>query len=221
MYEEYFESVLNVYTGNGWYEPTEGRNDLAWLKKTYPGLPERINFDHIADEEKPWADRLALWVKTELDPKSVLDIGCGPGIYVDSLRDRGIKARGIDIDDRVHGKAHLEYLSLFDITDQQADTVICMEVAEHIDSAKEDLVVERVVSTVGRTLIWTAAAVGQGGIGHINCKNKQQWADKITAAGLVRNHEKETELIEYANRGYCMGWFVNNLLYFERPIKST
>jgi glycosyltransferase involved in cell wall biosynthesis len=221
MYEEYFQSVLNVYTGNGWYEPTPGRNDLAWLKKTYPALPERINFDHIADEEKPWADRLAFWVKTELDPKSVLDIGCGPGIYVDSLRDRGINARGIDIDDRVHGKEHLEYLSLFDITDQRADTVMCMEVAEHIDPAQEDLVVERVVGTVDRTLIWTAVAIGQGGIGHINCKNKQEWADKITDAGLVRNHEKEAQLIEYANRGYRMGWFVNNLLYFERPINSV
>ena len=218
MYEEYFESVLNVYEGNGWYEPTPGRNDLAWLKKTYPTLPERINFDQIADEEKPWADRLALWVKTELAPKSVLDIGCGPGIYVDSLQDRGVNALGIDIDDRVHGKKHLKYLSLFDITNETADTVICMEVAEHIDPVQEDLVVQRVVGTVGRTLIWTAAAVGQGGIGHINCKNKQEWADKITALGLVRNHEKEAELIEYARRGYHMGWFINNLLYFERTV---
>jgi hypothetical protein len=73
---------------------------------------------------------------------------------------------------------------------------------------------------VGRTLIWTAAAVGQGGIGHINCKDKQEWADKITSVGLVRNLKKEAQLIEYANRGYRMGWFVNNLLYFERPLKS-
>ena len=220
MYEEYFQSVLNVYTGNGWYEPTLGRNDLAWLKKTYPALPERINFDVIADEEKPWADRLAQWIKTELAPDSVLDIGCGPGIYVHSLQDLGVNAQGIDVDERVHGKQHLTYQSLFDITDTQADTVICMEVAEHIDAAQEDLLVSQVVNTVGHTLIWTAAAVGQGGIGHINCKNKQDWADKITAAGLVRNHKKEAELIEYVSSGYHMGWFVNNLLYFERPADS-
>ena len=220
MYEEYFQSVLNVYTGNGWYEPTPNRNDLSWLKKTYPALPERINFDAIANEEKPWADRLALWIKTELDPLTVLDIGCGPGIYVDSLRDRKINAVGIDIDERVPTKKHLKYQSLFDITNETADTVICMEVAEHINIENEDLVVKKVVSTVDKTLIWTAAAVGQGGIGHINCKDKQEWADKITTAGLVRNHTKEAELIEYANRGYLMGWFVNNLLYFERPLKS-
>jgi glycosyltransferase involved in cell wall biosynthesis len=36
MYEEYFESVLNVYTGNGWYEPTVNRANIDWLRKTYP-----------------------------------------------------------------------------------------------------------------------------------------------------------------------------------------
>ncbi len=161
---------------------------------------------------------MAQWIRDNIDPDSVLDIGCGPGIYVDSLQDLGINATGIDIDDRVHEKQHLKYQSLFDISTESASTVICMEVAEHIDSAQEDLVIEKIVSTVRNTLIWTAAAIGQGGIGHINCKNKQDWADKLTAAGLVRNHEKEAELIAYAKQGYTMGWFVNNLLYFEKKV---
>ena len=33
MYEEYFNMVLNVYNGNGWYESDEGREDLSWLIK--------------------------------------------------------------------------------------------------------------------------------------------------------------------------------------------
>jgi 2-polyprenyl-3-methyl-5-hydroxy-6-metoxy-1,4-benzoquinol methylase len=218
MYEEYFQSVLNVYTGNGWYEPTPGRSELSWLSKRYPTLPERINFDAIVHEEKPWADRLAQWIHHNIAPDSVLDIGCGPGIYVDSLQEQGIAATGIDVDSRVYGKPHLKYQSLFDISTESAHTVICMEVAEHIDSAQEDLVVEKVVSTVRNTLIWTAAAIEQGGIGHVNCKNKQEWANKFTAAGLVRNHKKEAELITYATQGYTMGWFVNNLLYFEKPV---
>lgn len=36
MYEEYFKSVLDVYNGNGWYEPNDTRNNLDWLKKEIP-----------------------------------------------------------------------------------------------------------------------------------------------------------------------------------------
>lgn len=35
-YEEYFQSVLNVYNGNGWYEKNDTRTDLNWLSKYYP-----------------------------------------------------------------------------------------------------------------------------------------------------------------------------------------
>ena len=77
-------------------------------------------------------------------------------------------------------------------------------------------VVAKVVSTVGKTLIWTAAAIGQGGIGHINCKNKNDWAEKLTSAGLVRNTTKEQQLIADMKKGIHMGWFTNNLLYYER-----
>ena len=216
MYEEYFEMVLNVHTGKGWYERKHDRAELDWLKKEYPKYPERLNYNHMQAEEKPFANRLAAWVKQELNPATLLDIGCGPGHFVDSFREQGIDAKGIDVDDRVHGKEHLTYQSLFDISNESADVVVCMEVAEHIEQALEDTVVAKVVSTVGKTLIWTAAAIGQGGIGHINCKNKNDWAEKLTNAGLVRNTTKEQQLITDMKKGIHMGWFINNLLYYER-----
>lgn len=36
MYDEYFLSVMNVYTGKGWYEENPHRRDLNWLKRNYP-----------------------------------------------------------------------------------------------------------------------------------------------------------------------------------------
>jgi glycosyltransferase involved in cell wall biosynthesis len=216
MYEEYFEQVWNVHVGKGWYERKYDRQDLVWLKRPQPKHPERLNFSYMQAEEKPFADRLAVWVKQELDPQSLLDIGCGPGHFVNSFRSVGIQARGLDIDDRVHGKPYLEYKSLFDIDKEAADTVICLEVAEHIEQEREEEVVQKVAQTVNKTLIWTAAAIGQGGIGHINCKDKEDWARLLEKQGLTRNHEREQELIDYCRRGIYMGWFVNNLLYFER-----
>lgn len=216
MYEEYFQSVLNVYTGNGWYEKNDSRAELDWLKKDLPSFPELMNFNAIEEEEKPFAERLARWIALELKPKTVLDIGCGPGMYVHSLRDYGVTANGIDIDERTLNKPWLKQQSLFDLTHEKSEVVLCMEVAEHIESEREDEVVSKVADTVENTLIWTAAAIGQGGIGHINCKNKQDWADKFEKHGLIRNLEKENQLIEYCKQGYHMGWFTQNLLYFQK-----
>ena len=38
MYEEYFQSVLNIYTGKGWYEPNSQRTELDYMKKLYPNF---------------------------------------------------------------------------------------------------------------------------------------------------------------------------------------
>lgn len=38
MYEEYFQSVLNIYTGKGWYEPNPQRTELDYMKKLYPNF---------------------------------------------------------------------------------------------------------------------------------------------------------------------------------------
>jgi len=40
MYEEYFQSILDVYTGKGWYESHPDRKDMKWLEKFIPTSSE-------------------------------------------------------------------------------------------------------------------------------------------------------------------------------------
>ena len=216
-YDEYFKNVLNVYKGAGWYERDYHRYDLSWLTKEYPFYGERMNFNHIEDEEKDFAKDFAVWVKEKINPKNILDVGCGPGTFVRELNNVGIDSRGVDIDSRVSKIPNLEKKSIFDLDENDtADTILFFEVAEHIEEEKSDKIVEKIVNATEKTLLWSSAGPGQIGIGHINCQPREFWVEKLTNAGLVRNLEKEKELVEWS-KPYPVGWFWHNIMYFERP----
>jgi glycosyltransferase involved in cell wall biosynthesis/2-polyprenyl-3-methyl-5-hydroxy-6-metoxy-1,4-benzoquinol methylase len=175
-----------------------------------------IDYNQIESEEKPFADRLATWIKENINPKKVVDIGCGPGTYVYSLRDNDVNAYGYDIDDRIDGKDYLKKLSLFEVNDK-SDVVICLEVAEHIETSLSDSIVDSIIRNVNDDgmIIWTAAIPGQGGVGHINCQTKEYWEDKFISRGFYRDCTIENNLLEYIRSGPHMGWFLQNLMVLK------
>jgi glycosyltransferase involved in cell wall biosynthesis len=200
-YEKYFTDVMNVYTGNGWYQ-----------------ISENCNLEQIDEEEKPFAENLASWFKNHAVPDAkIVDIGCGLGTYVNALRDVGFDAVGYDIDPKVKGRPNLFHEDLFTVNDQ-GNIVICLEVAEHIHEKLSDNVVKAVCKNVapGGVIIWTAAKPGQGGTGHINCQPKEYWEDKFNKEGFIRDRDIENSILNHVTQGYYMGWFVNNLMVLKR-----
>lgn len=176
---------------------------------------EQINYNHIKVEEKPFADRLAFFIKQVIRPNIVLDIGCGPGHFVDSMNDIGVKAYGIDIDERVFGHKNLFCENILE-TKIRADTCICLEVFEHVDVMYSDDLVHSVSNIFLDTLIFTAAQPGQGGVNHINCQYPEYWSEKFIQNGCVRNPLMEDLLRYYCKQGRYMGWFYNNLMVFNK-----
>ena len=198
-YDKIFRQLNDLYR-QGWYEV------------------DKISYHQIECEEGPFAKRLANWISTESTALTVLDIGCGPGTYVRALREVGVDAIGIDTDERVSEQEYLSQQSLFD-TKLQAQLVLCLEVAEHIDSSLSDAIAASVAGAVepGGMLIWSAAHPGQGGTGHINCQPKSYWHSKLKEAGLERDEETESKLLNYVKAGYHMGWFYLNGMVFRKP----
>jgi 2-polyprenyl-3-methyl-5-hydroxy-6-metoxy-1,4-benzoquinol methylase len=216
MYEKYFTDVLNVYTGQGWYQETPA-SVLDVLEKEYPHFPALCNYDLIDSEEKPFAERLAKWISGNFSDKKIIDIGCGPGTYVNEMTNLGLNVTGYDIDNRVIGKKNLVQKSLFDVNDP-SDVVVCLEVAEHIDMSKNDEIVKSLFRNMNNNsvLIWTAAVPGQGGDGHINCQPREYWLEKLKGCGLFHDQELQDRIKNDMMSGIHMGWFVNNILVMRK-----
>ena len=99
-----------------------------------------------------------------------------------------------------------------------AELVLCLEVAEHIETELSADVAKSVCDAVRQPgiLIWSAAHPGQGGVDHINCQPKEYWQELIESNGLVRDETMEQQMVEYISNGYHMGWFVQNAMIFKR-----
>lgn len=207
-YEKFFQDVLNVYESNGWYKTEIPR-----------GKTDDFNYETMDEEERPFSINLAKWIKKYFNPSEAIDIGCGSGLYVNSLRDQGILAYGFDINPIVKDKDYLYEQSIFDI-DHPSELIICLEVAEHIETKFNDEIVKSLYNNLkpGGTLIFTAAFPGQQGIGHINCQPKEYWENKFSNLGLVRNLEAENNWDKNMSQKRHMGWFRINKLIFTKNV---
>lgn len=102
----------------------------------------------------PIYDFRVWYISKFLKPENLLDVGCGVGLIVSKLRERGIEAFGIDVSRAAILKVPTKfkkYCFLGDIrrlefNDKSFDVVSCIDVLEHI--TKDDL--ERAIYECGR-----------------------------------------------------------------------
>jgi len=111
-------------------------------------------------------------------PKSILDVGCGLGNWIEVAKKMGIEeVVGVDgsyvnrtllkIDDKEFIEKDLA--KPFDLN-KNFDLAICLEVAEHLPETSADAMIQSIVAHAD-VVIFSAAIPGQGGQNHIN----EQW----------------------------------------------
>lgn len=176
-----------------------------------------FDYNAMYDEELPFAETLSQWI-SQVQPKRVIDVGCGPGMYVRAILNKGISSVGYDISTELNHSPYVIVKDLFDI-EETADLIICLEVAEHLEPMYSSYIVEKLISIVesGGSIIWSAAVPGQGGVGHINCRPKEFWHTKFMQhKEIYRNYLAENLLRNYILHKPYMGWFYNNFMIFSR-----
>lgn len=122
--------------------------------------------------------------------KSILDIGCGRGIWLKAWQDKGIEDI-LGIDGEYVEKNTLcispEKFMPLDITipfnlNKSFDLVECLEVAEHISESAATTLINSIVIH-GNIILFSAATPGQGGEHHVNEQPLEYWAEHFEKLG--------------------------------------
>ena len=149
--------------------------------------------------------------------KTVVDFGCGMGDYA-----RAFKASNLTVeafDGNLNTEALTEGIgSVLDLSKpfylkKKFDAVLSLEVGEHIPAEFEDLFITNITKHVRKTLIISWAIEGQGGSGHVNCRNNDYIIADICDRGFKYNEQASNQLRKAATNA---SWFGYTLMVFNK-----
>lgn len=127
-----------------------------------------------------------------INPKSVIDIGCGLGAWLQSFSKQGVtEILGVDGDyiDRTKILIPKENFVTANLSEElnlnkKFDVAICLEVAEHLDEKEADHIVKTLINH-SDTIVFSAGIVAQGGQNHLNEQWFNYWEKKFQVYGYT------------------------------------
>ena len=158
-------------------------------------------------------------------PESVLDVGCGTGVWLKAFEEVGVNDYlGVDGDfvDRKLLKIPHKTFSAYDLTkeltlNRKYDLVISLEVAEHLPKQAADVFVKTLVQH-GDVILFSAAIPGQGGQNHLNEQWPDYWMEKFFSHGFYF-HDMIRPLIW--NNDKVDYWYKQNIFLVSKNPSET
>lgn len=185
----------------------------------YSGHFFKQNIEH----SKRSAQLLVDYLMQQYPIQSVLDIGCGNGIYLHAFLQAGVTdVTGVDGSPNAKETALVngKYIEIRDLSaeiDMQRlyDLVMTIEVAEHLDDADSDTFVANLCRH-GKRIYFSAAHPGQGGTHHVNEQPKEYWLEKFKQHGYQLQHEASTQLASHLEQEDAVFWLYKNGMILEK-----
>jgi SAM-dependent methyltransferase len=172
----------------------------------------------IGDEQAvcaSWIDKHA--EAFALCASSVLDVGCGVGGWVATWLDSGVDAIGVDGDYvprdqlRVPADRFIDHdlAAPLDLG-RRFDLVTCLEVAEHLPAEAAETLINSLCRHAD-VVVFSAAAPGQGGTGHVNERWLSFWAE-LFATHDYQPYDLLRSRLWWDER--CEWWYRQNVIVF-------
>ena len=138
---------------------------------------------------RPIADLIV----SAIGPRRVLDAGCGPGLLVELLRQRGVEAYGCDISS--YAIAHVPeavrpycwQASVRDELTETYDLIICQEVFPHVSPSDADDAIGNFCRHTGDVLFSSPLSVDRSVPRHVNFSTAGHFAGEFARHGFVRD----------------------------------
>jgi len=152
------------------------------------------------------------------DVRSVIDVGCGAGVWLSEFKENGVpRVLGLSHDsadrDRLEIEAdefHTVDLEGALVSSEAFDLCICLETAQHLPESAASTLVQSLCA-LSDVVLFSAAVPGQDGTPQSNERWPSYWADLFQAAGyevldIVRGRTWNDARVEW--------WYRQNLLLF-------
>jgi SAM-dependent methyltransferase len=206
---------------------------FKWRQRLIQRLEASAQHDEIYDADyyrliEPLmaesADVIAQSIVAEFAPRSIIDVGCGTGLLLLRLKERGCRVIGLE-----KSKAAIDIcikrnipIKPFDLErdeplDLRANLVVSTEVAEHLPETVADSYVQLLCDIADR-VIFTAAPPSRGGAGadHVNEQPIEYWIEKFVSLGFRYHREISLEWRERWRSEGVNGCYVDSLMIFTR-----
>jgi len=151
---------------------------------------------------------------------SLLDVGCGVGLWIREYQAQGVSdVFGIDGPwvPRKNLVISPEQFRSHDLTTpfrlgRTFDLVMCLEVAEHLPAGSADVLLDSLVAH-GGLILFSAAIPGQGGFEHVNEQLQDYWIERFRARGFTAYDALRPAIWNHPEVPY---YYAQNALVFSR-----